>query len=206
MNSFSAPLRTIVHATDCSASSRPALAQSLGLARENHARLILLHVVDTLGAEKVTYGEAVSKVQPSSYQRRRLNDFRCWVQGVDGTGNVGLVVETNRPDQGNDVRCWIEFPEITRPVGLFLCEGDPVTAIIRIAESYQADLLVLGSPSRKKWENVLFRSNTEQVLHRACCSVLIVKRVAAKTQLALDPSQKPQLQPGETAPARRGDA
>ena len=45
--------KKILHPTDYSESSRPALTESVNLAREHQAGLVLLHVVESLGPDAV---------------------------------------------------------------------------------------------------------------------------------------------------------
>jgi nucleotide-binding universal stress UspA family protein len=51
--------------------------------------------------------------------------------------------------------------------------GHPAEAITRVAQQHEADLIVLGGPS--KMSSLLMSSVSEQVLHYAHCPVLIVR-------------------------------
>jgi nucleotide-binding universal stress UspA family protein len=59
-------LKAILHPTDFSPHSDYALRLAGSLAHDHEARLIVLHVVLTLGPELVTYGEVTSQLQPEA--------------------------------------------------------------------------------------------------------------------------------------------
>src|SRR5713226_7237755 len=97
-------LRTILYPTDFSEPSREAFPYAVKMAHDAGGRLIILHAVETLGPENVTYGEAVSRSQPESYQQRLWEDLHQ-----------------------------IQVPDPQISVEYVLSDGDPVTAILRTA-------------------------------------------------------------------------
>lgn len=54
--------------------------------------------------------------------------------------------------------------------------GDPVEGILRVANQLPADLVVLGSHGRTGLARLLLGSVAEQVVRKASCPVLVVKR------------------------------
>ncbi len=56
--------RVILHPTDFSENSNYAFHIATDLSRQHKAKLLVLHVAETLGAENVTYGEATSRLEP----------------------------------------------------------------------------------------------------------------------------------------------
>jgi nucleotide-binding universal stress UspA family protein len=54
--------------------------------------------------------------------------------------------------------------------------GDPVEVILRTAAKLPADLIVLGSHGRTGLARLLLGSVAEQVVRKATCPVLVVKR------------------------------
>lgn len=63
----------------------------------------------------------------------------------------------------------------TDPGGVRIERGDPATTICRVAEEIDADLIVVGTGDRS-WLNRLFEpSVADEVVHRAPCSVLVVR-------------------------------
>jgi len=57
-----------------------------------------------------------------------------------------------------------------------ISEGDPKKRILELAESWDADQIVLGSHGRKGFEHALLGSVSEAVVHHARCSVEIVRK------------------------------
>jgi universal stress protein A len=138
--------RTILYPTDLSNISQEAFPYATDLAKDHHARLIILHVVETLGPENVTYAEAVSQPQPAGY-RHRLWDQLHQVQP-----------QTN-----------------VFPVEYMLIEGERAAGIVRTAAEKQCDLIVMGSHGRSGIHRWLEGSVAEKVVRLAPCPVLVIK-------------------------------
>ena len=58
---------------------------------------------------------------------------------------------------------------------LELVNGDPAEEIIRLANIYQADLIVIGTRGLKGFKRIIEGSVSSQVVADAPCSVLVVK-------------------------------
>jgi nucleotide-binding universal stress UspA family protein len=140
-------LRRILHPTDFSAHSRYAYEIATELAARHQAALLVLHVVETLGPENVTYGEAASQPQPEGYRGRLWDDFLR---------------------QAPPLR-----PEV-RPQHL-LAEGDTVEEIKRAADEQHCDLIVMGTHGHTGLLHLLMGSTTERVIRVAPCPVLTAK-------------------------------
>ncbi len=56
-----------------------------------------------------------------------------------------------------------------------ILRGDPAEEIIRLANIYHADLIVIGSRGLKGFKRILENSVSSQVVTDAACSVLVVK-------------------------------
>src|SRR5262249_26306782 len=132
--------------TDFSASAQEALPYAVKLAHDSGARLLILHAVETLGPENVTYGEAVSLPQPAAYQERLWQDLRQ-----------------------------IHIPDPHIRVEYLLSEEEPVAAILRTAAERDCDLIVIGSHGRHGLRRFFGGSIAEQVVRGATCPVLVVK-------------------------------
>jgi nucleotide-binding universal stress UspA family protein len=139
-------LDTILHPTDYSEHSNYALRLAGSLARDHEARLIIMHVVLTLGAEMVSHGEAVSELQPEGYRQKLWDELR----------GVRL----------SDPRVPIEY---------LLVEGDPATEILRAAQTTEANLIVMATHGRTGLQRLLMGSVAEQVMRGSSCPVLTVK-------------------------------
>jgi nucleotide-binding universal stress UspA family protein len=144
--------RTILHPTDFSEASAAALVYASELAHRQGGRLLIFHAVETLGPENVTYGEAVSRLQPEGYRHRLWEDL--------------LRVRPPHPD------VLVEY---------VLNQGDPAQAILRAVEEHGGDLIVMGSHGRRGLRRLLMGSVAEQVVRAARCPVLVVKDLPAPT-------------------------
>jgi nucleotide-binding universal stress UspA family protein len=67
------------------------------------------------------------------------------------------------------------FKEVTTRV----VEAEPPAGILETATGWHADLIVLGSHSRKGLEKLMLGSVAESVARHASCSVLIVRSPSA---------------------------
>lgn len=139
-------LQTILHPTDFSEHSNYAFRLACSLARDHGAKVVVLHAVTTLGPEMVSYGEAVSQLQPETYRRQLWDDLR----------------RVQSPD-----------PEV--PVEHRLAEGDPAAEILKAAAETRCDLIVLGTHGRTGLARLVMGSVAEQVVRKAPCPVLTVK-------------------------------
>lgn len=144
----------ILHPTDYSGYSTFALDVAADLARKYHARLLILHVAETLGPANVTYGEISDSLEPEGYQRRVMADLKRQVPnppGVDAEYVLG--------------------------------EGDPAPEIARIAAARHCDLIVMGTHAPHGILERLFMGTvTDAVLRQAPCPVLVTKATAVPIQ------------------------
>jgi len=67
-----------------------------------------------------------------------------------------------------------KFPEIQ--IDAEVIEGFPADAILRVSQTWQADLIVLGSHGRKGINKFLLGSVAEKVASQASCSIEIIKQ------------------------------
>ncbi|HZZ82327.1 MAG TPA: universal stress protein [Gemmataceae bacterium] len=84
-------------------------------------------------------------------------------------------------------QAWEKLGQLTHPginVHRFIEEGDAVEQILRFASSLHCDYIVMGSHGRTGLNRLLLGSVAEQVVRRAACQVIIVKRPVIDTTLA----------------------
>ena len=144
----------ILHPTDYADASRPALMEAVALAEEHNATLVLLHVVDSLGPEQLSYRESLSADQPAELRRRLF-------------GELHHVLPENSHVS----------------VDCVLSEEELVTAILRTQTELQCDLIVLGTHGETGIRRWLTGSVAEEVVRRAACPVLVVKGKREAEQL-----------------------
>jgi nucleotide-binding universal stress UspA family protein len=138
--------RVILHPTDYSDTSAYALQIAADLARLHQATILVLHVAETLGPENVTYGEAISELEPAGYRRRLEEDLRRQVPAPSGVS-----------------------------IQYLLSEGDPSREIDRVAREHHADLIVMGTHGRTGLSRLLTGSIGEEIIRTASCPVLVIK-------------------------------
>jgi nucleotide-binding universal stress UspA family protein len=139
-------IERILLPTDFSAPSQYAFQLACSLARDHGSRVIVLHVVLTLGPEFVPHGEAVSQLEPESHRNR------LWAE-----------VSQVKPA---DAAIAVEHQ---------LAEGDPAVEIARAAVAHDCQLIVMGTHGRTGLDRLLVGSVAEQVMRKAHCPVLVVK-------------------------------
>jgi nucleotide-binding universal stress UspA family protein len=138
--------KKILHPTDYSETSRPALDEALRLAEENSAGLVLLHVVDTLGPTTFGYAEGYIPFDPEELRSQLWEELRHVLPA--------------------DTHAHVEY---------VLSEEDVVTAILRTQIDFECDLIVMGTQGKTGWRRWLTTSTAEEIVRRASCPVLVVK-------------------------------
>lgn len=71
-------------------------------------------------------------------------------------------------------------------VQYYLCEGDPASEVVRLAQETHSDLIVVGTHGRSGLSRLLLGSVAEKVLRRAPCPVLTVRVPMAETLPEVD--------------------
>lgn len=67
------------------------------------------------------------------------------------------------------------FPGVTLDLQTQILDGSPPRVIIEEAESWNADLIVIGSHGYGFWSRALLGSVSTAIVHHANCSVLVVR-------------------------------
>jgi universal stress protein A len=137
--------RKILTATDFSPGSDDAVARAVELAKQMHASLEILHVVE-LGTEPFPFGLLDVKNE---------GDFFAYIER-----ELTRRVETA---QRAGVDC--SFKSV---------DGKPAEEIVRRARDIGAELIVLGTHGRSGLAHALFGSVAEQVVRRADRPVVMV--------------------------------
>jgi nucleotide-binding universal stress UspA family protein len=142
-------LKRILVPTDFSESAQHAFGYGLSFAREYHAELVLLHVVEnlTVGYASDLFPVPMAEVfqEISGYARSELAKLATQAR------EKGVVVSE------------------------LVVQGKPSAEIIRQAAESQVDMIVLGTHGKGMLDQALFGSTTERVVRRAPCPVLTVR-------------------------------
>jgi nucleotide-binding universal stress UspA family protein len=152
-------VRTILYPTDFSACSEDAFRFATSLARDNQARLVILHVATP--PPLVTPGELQKILEPATGYRHELKELLGKVYAAD----PGITAEHR------------------------LTDGDPATEILSVAKDLPCDLIVMGTHGRTGLGRLLLGSVAEQVLRAAPCPVVTVRASPTAPGDAATPKQ-----------------
>lgn len=150
--------RTVLCGIDFSADSKPIIERGVALAREVSGRLVLVHVLEQFSGNETSL---TTHFDVAEFRRAFEADARKRLEAL-------IPAEAR-------TQCEAEF---------VVAHGKASREILRIAEAYQADLIVLGVHGRNAVDLALFGSTTQYVLHRAHSAVLTVPRQVRATAVA----------------------
>ncbi|MBU5265571.1 universal stress protein [Virgibacillus proomii] len=139
--------KNILVAVDGSEASEKAFLKSLDFAKQNSARLILAHVVDSRTFATAEAYDRTLAERADEYAKELLDSY------VDKAKAAGLE---------DLVRC-VEY-------------GSPKIKIPKdIAKEFKADLIVCGATGLNAVERFLIGSVSENITRHASCDVLVVR-------------------------------
>jgi len=144
--------RRILHATDFSRASRPALGKAIALARQNRAPLSIVHALPPL---MMPVGGDMAYLPPRTYEAIDQNARQY--------ARKHLAALTERAKRAG-VRA-----------SALLLDGVPHDQIPRAVRRTRADLLVIGTHGRTGLSKVLLGSVAERLIRGATCPVLMVR-------------------------------
>jgi nucleotide-binding universal stress UspA family protein len=143
--------RRILVPVDGSATSARGLREALRLARQQRARLFLLHVLDEYYA--FANPEAASAAE----------DLVALLQRA----GRGILARAQARAKAGRVKAQALMPEI---IG-----GSAADEIVRQAKKLRADLIVIGTHGRRGVKRLALGSDAEQVVRRSPVPVLLVR-------------------------------
>jgi nucleotide-binding universal stress UspA family protein len=148
-------IRRILCPVDFSRFAHHALEQAIDLAHEFNAEVSVLHASAVAPVTSLAPVGAPLALEPARLTREERQAITAHLHEFTGEVDGGGLSVTNR-----------------------LVEQDPVSAIVQIAGSWPADLIVMGTHGRAGFERLLLGSVAEKVLRKATCPVLTVPRRA----------------------------
>lgn len=126
--------------------SRRALRQAFSLARESGGRVLVLHVL-----------EAFADDLPAEYGHFNVPEFRRYME-ADARKRLDEAVR-----------------EAEAPVETMLASGKAYREILRVAEEWKSDLVVMGVHGRGPLDLLLFGSTAQHVVRAASCPVMTLR-------------------------------
>jgi nucleotide-binding universal stress UspA family protein len=151
------PFRRLLCAIDFSESSMAAMQFALSLAEESDARLTLLHVLEWPWEEPPS--PRLEDLPPE--QGAALAEYRRYREKMALMRLEALAPDAMRASH--------------RPVAR-LSNGKPYVQILEVANEEGSDLIVVGVHGRNPFDMMVFGSTTNQVVRRAACPVLTLRR------------------------------
>lgn len=142
-------LKTILHPTDFSEHSIQALEMACALARDQNARVILLHVVP----RPVSLVSDVSACK----EEHALEDSKTYREEM-----------VRRLKKLREEAPWAQVESLLK-------EGDVAGIILRTAEENPCDLIVMGTHGRSRMHQLMMGSVAAEVSRKAPCPVVTVK-------------------------------
>lgn len=156
-------LQKFLVAVDNSAMGQRVFEEAFTLARATGANMMILHVLDLEEQESPqipmiydTYSMPLDE-QTMELYRQQWQEFE----------NQGLKMLQSLADTAASAGVTTEFTQKT---------GSPGRAICELADSWSADLIVMGRRGLSGVKEAFFGSVSSYVLHRASCSVHIVHK------------------------------
>jgi nucleotide-binding universal stress UspA family protein len=151
------PFRRLLCAIDFSESSMAALQFAISLAEETAAKLTMVHVLEWPWEEP----PSPRFEDLPGEQGAALAEFRRYREKMASTRLEALAAAANRLPQ----------PPATR-----LRSGKSYVQILDVANDEGSDLIVIGVHGRNPFDMMLFGSTANQVVRRASCPVLTLRR------------------------------
>jgi nucleotide-binding universal stress UspA family protein len=148
-------IETILHPTDFSDGAEEALAYALRMARHHKATLHLLNVAPSLGEDPVRSAYSIGAGERAIYKKMADRAEELMEALIDESGAEDLKEDIVRVhDRG----------------------VAPGPVINDYAQEHDVDLVVMGTQGRRGVERFMLGSVAEEVVRRAPCSVMTVRR------------------------------
>ncbi|MDJ0708403.1 MAG: universal stress protein [Leptolyngbyaceae cyanobacterium MO_188.B28] len=160
----------ILAAIDNSSMSQPVFEQALSLAKKNQANLMLLHVLSSEDEESPL--TVPTQVDEIAWARGSEIDLERWREQWKKYESECLEKLQARAAEAQKVDMNVEVQQVA---------GSPGRTICQLAQTWGADLIVIGNRSHSKMSELVLGSVSNYVLHHAPCSVVTVK-VPVKTK------------------------
>jgi nucleotide-binding universal stress UspA family protein len=143
-------IKKILHATDFSPASEPALEEAIDLAKQNNAELLLVHVI-----EPVRYVAGEEFGGPELY--------------------VKLEEITDQNAQASMKKLIEKVETLKVKAESLLLKGVAHEQIVSAAETRKADMIVIGTHGRTGFSKLFMGSVAGRVISTALCPVLTVR-------------------------------
>ena len=164
-------LNKILVAIDSSETGESIFQEALELAQATHASLMILHVItveeegypDPIFVPSVPYAPGLSDVALDTY-RQKLDQLQA-----EGLERLQLLTR-----KAKLLNVLADYTQVA---------GNPGSVICDLAQSWEADLILMGSRRRTGLSELLLGSVSNYVVHHAPCSVFVQRSPAQNESL-----------------------
>ena len=154
-------IQHILYATDLSPNSAHAMRYASKIARQNNARMTILHVVEA--PSPTTYALLSSIMEHTEMKARNEKQIVYYIEQI-----------RQRLDQMCQDECRFDPDLMARVEKIEVREGFPAEEILKEARDEDCDLIVMGTHGKGALENTFMGSVARRVLRRAQRPVLVV--------------------------------
>ncbi len=153
--------KTILYATDLGGEMRPVFRHALSLARQYRAKILMLHVAEPLG----TTGEWVLNAYLPDKKQALQSEKKILKKVLK---RMRRRLEKFYQDE------LIEGDDDQLVSDILVVSGQPAEQIMRQAEKYKADIIVVGSHVNRVLSSALLGSTARKLTQHADRPVLVV--------------------------------
>ena len=160
--------KTILFCTDFSENSADARECAAAYSRVFDSSLYVLHVIEVSGVDLLNFSDSSDVGLPPLASGLPLQL----------KSDIQEVVRENTSKALEGIR--LELADKVKNVTTYIREGNPATEIIRFAEDYSVDLIIIGTHGWTGFKHLIMGSTAENVIRKARCPVLTVKSSIAQ--------------------------
>lgn len=154
-------IKRILYATDLSPNSNHAMRYASLIARQNKARLTILHVVEA--PSPTTYALLSSYLEHAEMKAKREEQITYHIEQI-----------RKRLDLLCEKECRYDPELVSRVDNIEVREGFPAEEILKEAAAIECDLIVMGTHGKGALENTFVGSVARRVLRRSRRPVFVV--------------------------------
>ena len=169
-------IKRILYATDLSSNSVYAMRFASKIARQNEARIIILHVIEKVSA---TAYALLSSYLDEDQMKARVRE------GIDH--QVGQI--RKRLDLLCEKECRFDPDLVKRVARIEVREGYPADEILKEADTANANLIVMGTHGKGMLENTFVGSVAQRVMRRSRRPVFIVPLPKGPIDVSIEGAQ-----------------
>jgi len=150
-------MKKVLIALDYNPTAQKVAETGFSMAKAMNAEVILLHVI----SDPVYYSS--TEYSPIMGFTGNMDKVLLQLDSVDGLKNASqLFLDKSKHHLGDE------------SIQTLVKEGDFAESILKAAKDLHADIIVMGSHSRKWLENIVMGSVTEKVLHHTSIPLFII--------------------------------